>query len=275
ALEIAPATKRWFVSCDPQKMERVFINIVGNAIKFTPPGGRISVFLEDDASHPGWVALSVQDTGIGIPPEAIPRVTLRYFTVGEQPCGAGLGLAISKEILDLHHGTLDITSPPPGATQGTLVTVKLPVIAPPVVLLVEDHEGTRRTMEQQLMGDGYRVTAIGDGVGVCEVARTNRPDAIILDLMLPGVEGTELILKLKGDKDLMRIPIVVVTGIFLDEARARLLKNFSIPALSKPWEEADLLELLAGAIMSNAVFRSVSPATRTAGTSVTGQGAQV
>ncbi|MGQ9662634.1 MAG: ATP-binding protein [Kiritimatiellia bacterium] len=258
ALEMVPPRRRWFVKGDPQKLERVFINVLGNAIKFTPPGGRVHVSLEDSVDDAKRVLIAIEDTGIGIPPEAIPQVTLRYFTVGEQPSGAGLGLAIAKEILDLHGGTLDIKSPPPGVTQGTRVTIGLPIIDPPLVLVVEDHEGTRRVIEQQLRSEGYRVTAIEDGARVCDLARKERPEAIILDLMLPGIEGTDVILTLKGDKELMRIPIIVVSGILLSEARAKLLKSFSIPIFSKPWDETDLLELLAGSIMGNAPFERVA-----------------
>ena len=105
----------WFVHGDPQKLERVILNIVGNAIKFTPQRGHLHVTVGEDAQQPGHVLISVQDDGIGIPADAIDKVTLRHFTVGVQPTGSGLGLSISKEIVDMHGGSLRIKSPPPDA----------------------------------------------------------------------------------------------------------------------------------------------------------------
>ena len=239
----------WFVNCDPQKMDRVILNVVGNAVKFTPNGGSVRVSLDDVPEHPGQVRLRVTDTGIGIPAEAIDRVTERYFTVGEQPSGSGLGLAISKEIVDCHGGTLDIESPPPGTDVGTMVTIVLPRAGPPSVLLVDDDPGVLALLTKQVSGQGYRTLSASDGAEALALAESQQPDVMVLDLMLPEVEGTEVILKMKSNDGLMKIPIIVVTGAHVGEAKSHLLNSFAIPALAKPWREAELVDRIAGAFL--------------------------
>lgn len=123
-LEGAHAKVEW----DVEKMERVIVNIVENAIKYTPKGGTIAVVLRQDEARPGFVVLEVTDNGVGIPPELLPRVSERYFRVNEQVSGAGLGLSITKEILHLHGGWMEIASPPAPGHQGTQVRLYVPCV---------------------------------------------------------------------------------------------------------------------------------------------------
>jgi CheY-like chemotaxis protein len=233
-------------------MERVIINVVGNAIKFTPTGGAVEVSLDDDPERPRNVRLSIQDNGIGIPKEALDKVTVRYFTVGEQPTGTGLGLAISREIVMLHGGRIGIDSPPPGKDKGTLVSVSLPVTDSPLTLLVDDDEGILSILEDQVSRQGYRVLKARGGMEALELIRQHRPEVVILDLVLPDFDGTELILKMKSEKALAPITIVVLTGADISSGKAEILQSFSIPILAKPWEEAELLDHVAGAFFGGA-----------------------
>jgi two-component system sensor histidine kinase VicK len=114
------------VEWDTDKIGQVVNNIVENAIKYTHPGGVVRVSLKPDGAHPGLVVLEVVDNGIGIPPEHIHRVGERYFRVGEQVNGSGLGLSIAKEIVQLHGGWLQLKSPPEGTDRGTQVSLFLP-----------------------------------------------------------------------------------------------------------------------------------------------------
>ena len=120
-----------FALCDPIRMERVVLNIVGNAVKYTPSGGRIDVTLGIDPERTGRLLLSVVDSGIGIPAHALDEVTERYYRVGESADGSGLGLAIACEIVEKHGGVLKVASPPPGGERGTMVTISLNSAAPP------------------------------------------------------------------------------------------------------------------------------------------------
>ncbi len=254
-LNMSTGKERRFVECDFHKMERVVLNILGNAIKFTQREGTISVTVGPDPKHSGHVFLSVRDTGIGIPPEAVNRVTERYFTVGEQPSGSGLGLAISKEIIELHGGTISIQSPPPDADKGTVVFVSLPADGKvPVVLIVDDEPAILDLLEHQISGYGYKVIRACDGAEALDKVEKNEPDIVVLDLVLPETEGTEVILKMKSNKATRRIPIIVITGAHIGQAKAQILNNFSIPAMSKPWHENDLLDRIEGAFIGAATL---------------------
>ncbi len=243
-----------FVDCDPQKMERVILNIVGNAIKFTGSGGRIEISMSDDLERKGYVLLIVADDGPGIPPEAISRVTERHFTVGDQPQGSGLGLAITREIVERHDGILTIESPVPGKSKGTRVSVSLPVAEAPAILVVDDEEKVRELLVSQITKEGYRAMEASDGAEALEGIQRRNPDAVILDLILPEVEGTEVLLRMKADKETARTPVLVITGAGINAATAQILRSFGVPALSKPWREEDLLDKLEGAFFGAAAL---------------------
>ena len=116
--------------CDSEKMSRVLMNVIENAIKYTPPDGIVDILLHRDPTHPGFAVVDVIDNGIGIPPQFLDRVTERYFRIGEHTNGTGLGLSISKEILELHGGWLQVRSPPHGRGNGTQVSLYIPTLAP-------------------------------------------------------------------------------------------------------------------------------------------------
>jgi PAS domain S-box-containing protein len=246
----------WFVNCDAQKIERVVLNLVGNALKFTPKNGRVSVNIDDDLVHDGFVKVSVDDNGIGIPPEAVARVTERYFTVGDQPSGSGLGLAISKEIVAMHDGALVVESPVPGTSEGTRISFRLPVASPPTVLIVDDDKDVLRRIDEQIVEHGYRVLTANTGESALDLVASESPDIIILDLLLPDMDGSDVILNLKDDAATVRIPILVLTGAHLSQSKADVLRNFGIPALSKPWDESELLDGVANAFLGSVPFLS-------------------
>ncbi len=244
----------WFVDCDTQKIERVLLNVVGNAIKFTPGGGEVHVSLADDPERIGHVVLTVADTGIGIPPEALPRVTERYFTVGDQPSGSGLGLAISREIVELHDGHFEIVSPVPGTEGGAQVSISMSLAEAPSVLVADDDESVVKSLSAQIGACGFRVAAVGSGEEAYAAIKADPPDAIVLDLVLPDMDGTELIMRLKTEGPLARIPIIVITGAHINRAKAGILRNFGIPAVPKPWEADDLIEKVEGAFFGRTPF---------------------
>jgi PAS domain S-box-containing protein len=255
ALTMDRGRANWFVDCDAHKIERVFLNVVGNAVKFTPDGGSIAVQMRDDPARPGFVQVCVQDNGIGIPPEALPRVTERYFTVGDQPCGSGLGLAISKEIVELHGGAIEVRSPPPGASRGTVVRVSLPATDAPMIMVANSEQKVLDDLTEQIGGQGYGVVQAFTGLEATEFIQVRKPDAVVLDLILSEVDGMEIILKMKSEKTTVRIPIIVVTGTHVDRGKAQILNNFSIPVLGKPWDEEELLDRLESSLLGSTVGR--------------------
>ena len=256
SLSLSISRDHWagFAHCDVQKMDRVVQNVVGNAIKFTPKGGSVEVRVENDRSRRGTILFSTIDDGIGIPAEALPRVTERYFTVGEQPSGCGLGLALSKEIIELHGGSIDIKSPPPGRSHGTLVAVSLPSIEPPTLLIVDGDKAMRSLLDEQVAEHGYRVITAENGTDAIAKAKNLHPDLILMDLALPGGEGMDTILSMRHDEELMRIPLIVITSLNIGSAKAEVLNGFSIPVLSKPWKEAELLDRIEEAFLDAGAF---------------------
>ena len=253
-LSINTGRELWFVNCDAQKIERVILNLVGNAIKFTPEGGFVKVSVQADSEHEGFVRVIVDDNGIGIPADALPRVTDRYFTVGDQPSGSGLGLAISKEIVAMHKGELTVESPPPGADKGARIAFRLPIAEAPTVLIVDDDHAVRDSLKMQISEHGYHVQTAGNGGDALRIVHNDHPDIIILDMLLPDIEGSEVILRLKSDPSTVRIPVLVLTGAHIGQSKVDVLRNFGIPALSKPWDETELLDGIANAFLGSLPF---------------------
>ena len=237
----------WFVNCDAQKIERVIINLVGNAIKFTPERGEIKVTVVEESERPGYVRVIVDDNGMGIPEEAISRVTERYFTVGDQPCGTGLGLSISKEIVALHDGELKVESPVPGTTIGTRISFTLLTVEAPSVMVVENEEVLLGTMKTQISEHGYEVLTSTTGEIALDLVSKSKPDMIILDLNLPDIKGKDLIMKLKGDLETARIRVLVMTSTHLERSMSDILRNFGIPVILKPFDSMKLLDEIANA----------------------------
>lgn len=204
------------VQADPARLQQVFWNLLKNAVKFTPVSGRIEVSCRNPA--PGKVQVQVRDTGIGISSEALARIFDAFEqadkTITRQFGGLGLGLAISKGIVELHQGAIRATSP--GEGQGATFTVELPVSGstaatmdapaklpagalPPLrLLLVEDHADTARILSRWLETSGHQVQIAGSVAEArAQLART-RFDLLLSDLGLPDGSGHEVMAEAKA-----------------------------------------------------------------------------
>jgi len=211
------------VEADAARLQQVFWNLLKNAIKFTPEGGRVDV---SSRSEEGHVRVEVRDSGIGIAPEARARI-FEAFTQAESSMtrrfgGLGLGLAISKALVELHGGRIDVRSE--GENRGATFAVRLPIVAPgtharPVaggdapagpaavrrrlrVLLVEDHEDTAEMIASVLAMEGHEVRTAGDAPTALGILDRDGPfDLLISDLGLPGESGLQLMraLRARGD----------------------------------------------------------------------------
>jgi len=238
-----------FVACDPGMMERVVMNVVGNAIKFTPKGGVVDITLRAAPASFGVVILEVADTGIGIDAEHLSRVTERYFRAGEHRSGTGLGLSIAKEILALHGGSIALASPRAGLGRGTVVSMRLPVAEPSTILLVGDDAVHQASLKAQLGRHGFRVVGGGNREEALAIAHERKPDAMIVDFSGPGLDGMHLIDSVNGDQHLGHMAIVAVTGGAADGAIGALLESFAIPALTRPGTDRELLDCLEESII--------------------------
>jgi CheY-like chemotaxis protein len=199
------------VKGDAARLQQVFWNVMKNAVKFTPIGGEVCVRTsnEDD----GRLLIRVTDTGIGIPADVLPRI----FTAFEQGRGSnraygglGLGLAITKGIVEMHHGTIHAESK--GAGQGATFRIAFATIPAPAasagagdnsslriqrslrLLIVEDHEATRNVLARLLARAGHEVQSVGTASAAVTLLETVGPfDAMISDLGLPDQSGLELV----------------------------------------------------------------------------------
>jgi len=209
-LSVAADDGAGFVSCDPGKMERVIINLVNNAIKYTPETGSIRVTLRPDPGGDGFLVLDVIDNGEGIDAKLLSRVTERYFRIGEHVTGTGLGLSLCKELLEMHEGQLTLRSPPEGLESGTQASVQLPAATAPIVLAIDDEQAALTLIEDQLGRIGYDVRTCASGKEGLDSLADCRPDVVITDLVLTDMDGTEIIATLKGDApDLVLLDVMM------------------------------------------------------------------
>ncbi len=236
-----------FIECDAFKMMRSMINVIGNAIKFTPPGGCVEVVLCRGSGASGTLVVEVTDNGIGIAPEHMARVTEKYFRVDEHVSGTGLGLPIAKEIVELHGGQMLIQSPPPGRARGTRVSIRMPVADAPTVLIANSNQAVRALIEQSLASGGYRVTHCGCGDDVIDCVRRTKPDAVILDAVTQGEGERDLMLCMKAG-ELQNVPLVAVASGTLAPARQAILKGLELPILRDAWGEEELLDCVEAAM---------------------------
>ena len=251
------------IDVDRGRLRQIVYNLLSNAIKYTPDGGRITI---EAPTVAGEVALCISDTGVGIAPDDQRLVFEEFRQVGDpsarQP-GTGLGLALTRRLVEAHGGRIEVESTP---GVGSAFTVYLPAIKadtpdPGVadatslddmdgpwpaegaeILIIEDDVGAVRLLRTYLESDGYRVRVATDGERGLEEARASRPAAIILDILLPDVDGWEVLRRLKTDELVHDVPVVIVTVV--DEREVGLALG-AVDYLVKPVSRSALLECLS------------------------------
>jgi PAS domain S-box-containing protein len=214
------------VRADAMRFKQVLTNLVGNAIKFTPEGGRIELAARQENDQ---VRIEVRDNGPGIPPEQREQIFEAFFRLaqtGTATEGTGLGLAITARLVELHGSKLEIESQP---EEGACFYFSLPLIAitpdepsqttiatpradkAPRILVIEDNAATGQLIQSQLTSSGYDTLRCDQPERATEMAAEHRPDAITLDLLMQPVHGLEVLLQLKNDPRTSKIPVIVVT----------------------------------------------------------------
>jgi signal transduction histidine kinase/CheY-like chemotaxis protein len=250
SLEIAPEVG--VIWADELKLKQVVLNLLSNAVKFTPDGGSVDV-RADIAGAEAQVV--VRDTGIGIDAADHERIFEAFQRGGRESRseGTGLGLTLSKRIVELHGGRIWMTSRAgAGSTFGFAVPVsqdapaaeEAPAAAErdmETVLVVEDDAHSVELLSVYLEGAGYKIAVARDGAEGLELARRLRPRAVVLDILLPRVDGWDLLARLKADPATADSPVVVVS--MLDE-RGKGLALGAVEYLVKPVGREELLEAL-------------------------------
>jgi PAS domain S-box-containing protein len=216
------------VDGDQTRLEQVVMNLIANAAKFTEPGGQIQVILEQEGPE---AVLRVRDNGIGIAPDLLPQV-FDLFTQGESGLartagGLGIGLTVARQIIGLHGGRIEAHSQGVGA--GAEFVVRLPALpkaeaaasktsssAAAVkrsarVLIVEDNEDAAYSLAMLLQHFGHRVEIIRDGAAAIAAARRVRPELMIVDIGLPGMDGYEVARRVRGELG-PEVILVALTG---------------------------------------------------------------
>lgn len=249
-LEMAVAPEAAFVKCDPDMIQRVIQNLVSNAIKFTPPPGRIVLRGEAAGDRSGFAMISVTDTGIGIPAEAMHHIAERYYKVGSHANGSGLGLAISKEILHLHGGTLAVTSPPPGRDRGTQVRIHIPLSPPAKVLVVSCDTAERARMEGELASGGYAVETARDAARALERVNAGNQDVVLVDVDPAGGRGLDIVLAIRNSSMHRALPVLALAGPALDENAIAELTRVRVTPVLKPCPASGLIEAIENALLS-------------------------
>ena len=245
------------VRADATRFKQVLMNLIGNAIKFTPDGGRIEVAGLVDG---GKVRIEVKDNGPGIPDEEKKRIFEAFYRLREsvkKSEGTGLGLAITQRLVELHGEELSLDSQ---AGQGSCFYFSLPAAVPARqkpggktetssralgaqrILVIEDDRMTAHLIQSQLTSAGYQVTLCEEPQNGLEIAARLQPSAITLDIVMKPKNGWEILIQLKRDPRTAQIPLIVVS--IVDQPSMGTLLGAD-EYLVKPVEKATLLSAIA------------------------------
>jgi signal transduction histidine kinase/ActR/RegA family two-component response regulator len=258
-IEIAPV----WIHADETRMEQVVQNLVGNALKYTPAGGRIHVRVAADGDE---AVLEIADTGIGIPPELLVSIFDPFVQGDQDPDraqgGLGLGLTLVKALTELHGGTVRAESPGPG--KGSVFTVRLPRIAAPGpppgrtavsgaprarrrrILVIEDNADAREMLRMLLALAGHEVHEAADGPAGLVVARTVAPDVALIDVGLPALDGYEVARRLRAAEEGKAMRLIAITGYGQADDRERARQAGFDAHLTKPVSPERLAAAMEG-----------------------------
>jgi PAS domain S-box-containing protein len=258
------------VTADPDRIRQIVWNLLTNAVKFTPRGGRIDVGLW---RRDGGITIRVADTGRGIDPAFLPHMFERFRqadpAMTRTSGGLGLGLSIVKQLVELHGGTIMAESN--GAGQGAVFTVRLPlralgrgrsaaraarIVEKPLptdlsgvkVLLVEDQQHTREAVRTLLRHAGAGVTAVGATAEALAAFESDRPDVIVCDIGLPDTDGYTLLRQVRAAEAAAKTPpapAIALTAFAREQDREAALAAGFDTFVTKPFEPDILLGLLA------------------------------
>lgn len=285
------------IIADRDKLEHIYFNLMSNALKYTPEGGRITTALSYDGKQ---YVLSVSDTGKGIEEEALPHLFDRFFQARGAVGGTGIGLSLVKAYVDLHHGDIRVES---NEGEGTRFFISLPAAQPgydpakdrearPVaerelvddsyvpedinakeaadritnaedfdadrpLVLIIDDNNGMRAYLRSILEDRYNVSEAADGRQGLEKARREVPKLIVCDVMMPVMDGLEFTRQLKEDIATSHIPVVLLTARSLPEQREKGYETGADSYLTKPFSGQVLLSRIDNLLRSRTLLRSL------------------
>lgn len=285
------------IIADRDKLEHIYFNLMSNALKYTPEGGRITTALSYDGKQ---YVLSVSDTGKGIEEEALPHLFDRFYQARGAVGGTGIGLSLVKAYVDLHHGDIRVES---NEGEGTRFFISLPAAQPgydpakdrearPVaerelvddsyvpedinakeaadcitnaedfdadrpLVLIIDDNNGMRAYLRSILKDRYNVSEAADGSQGLEKARHEVPKLIVCDVMMPVMDGLEFTRQLKEDIATSHIPVVLLTARSLPEQREKGYETGADSYLTKPFSGQVLLSRIDNLLRSRTLLRSL------------------
>jgi PAS domain S-box-containing protein len=259
-----PCGQPVWVNADATRIEEVFVNLLDNAAKYTPDGGRIDVTCECEDRN---AVIRLRDNGVGIEKSLLPHI-FELFTQASRSLdrsagGLGIGLSLAKQLVEIHGGTIEAISPPNGQTQGSEFVVSLPLVEAPAVqqttaaesaeyqpegrrvLVVDDNIDFVMMLATALRHKGYSVQSAYTGPDGLKVALQWRPDIAVLDIGLPGLDGYQVARRLRADPSTSSTRLIAVTGygrdIDVSQAKEAGFDNH----LVKPIDVGDLERKIA------------------------------
>lgn len=267
------------INLDPRQFEKIFYNLISNAIRHTDKGGNISIVVR---KHLSRAVIEVSDSGEGISSESLPFIFDRFYQAKNNPHrsreGLGIGLALVKELVDLHEGEIDVDSTVGVGTTFTLyfyltekagtaiedeklftqtrdrkhlymeldreldAGVSLPNIDSDkqTILIVDDHPEIRYHL-RQILEDDYHVIEAAHGVEAMDIVKMNEVNLIVSDLMMPWMDGFELLEALNANEEYRKIPVLVVSARISEEDQEKVLNQGVNDYIKKPFNKRELI----------------------------------
>jgi CheY-like chemotaxis protein/anti-sigma regulatory factor (Ser/Thr protein kinase) len=254
SLQVSTDVPALTVLADRIRLRQVLDNLLSNAIKFTPEGGQVRVSAEQTDTE---VRLTVADTGVGIAAEDLKNVFDEFTQVGERAAreaGTGLGLTLTKRLVESHGGSIELQSEPGVGSRFTVCLPRRRDAAPAPdtandhqdagsggVLIVEDDAAAAQLLTSYLIDAGYRARVVAGGEAGLRAAVAHRPDAIVLDILLPDADGWQVLGRLKSDPGTADIPVIVTTVL---DAHDVGLALGAVDFLTKPVRPEALVALV-------------------------------
>ncbi|HEX8748266.1 MAG TPA: ATP-binding protein [Pyrinomonadaceae bacterium] len=259
------------IQADSRRLQQMLSNLISNAVKFTPDGGRITLGVRRAGAS--GIEFFVSDTGVGISPEALPRIFDRFIQADTSTTrrfgGLGIGLSVVRGLAELHGGSVRAESEgegrgstfiiyfPPAQAQPSAVKTERGCGDEPVldeqaasteqrrVLVVDDSPDALTVMKLMIEAGGYEVVTAGSASAALEAARNSRPDVIVSDIGMPDEDGFGLLKRIQSDAALKGIPVIAVTGFASTKNREKSLEAGFSAYLSKPVEPQALVRAIA------------------------------
>lgn len=261
---------------DEKRLRQVLVNLLSNAVKFTPSNGTVSVEVQNDrqaSSDEEVLRISVSDTGIGIAPDDLDKLFEPFVQVdsslGRKFSGTGLGLSLVKRFISLHSGSVAVTSE---IGVGSCFTVEVPyksvtsrscgerdsiegseldvaggrsrLSKPATILLAEDNTNVASATKMYLEFAEMKVFHVLDGEMAIDLAESKRPDLILMDIQMPGLDGFAAIERIRSIPELKTTPIIALTGLAMPSDEIRCIQAGATDYLSKPYSMASLVKTI-------------------------------